>query len=277
MTREGLGDRPDRRGEHADEVGVVLREAQPRAAGGRARPHRQALLLGQGHGVIPRPRGVDVRPGDQDRIASGGQPARERGQRLGIRGGAPADAASQRTGGAVGIGLGVPVIHRDRDERRSPRRQRRVVDRPGQRAGDILGPRRLVAPLDIGLGPDDGVAVGQVGLDRDLGPDLLAGGDHQRRLVGLRVEDGADGVADPGGGVEVDMRGATAGLRVAVGHAHHDELLQAEHVGEVLREVGEHRQLGRAGVAEDRGHPVRPEQIERRFADSGHLVVLLLS
>ena len=82
--------------------------------------------------------------------------------------GAPGHAAGQRLAGAVGVGLLVPVVHRDRDEGGPARRQHRVVDGPGHRPGNVLRPRRLVAPLDVGLGADDGVAVGQVGLDRDL-------------------------------------------------------------------------------------------------------------
>ncbi len=60
------------------------------------------------------------------------------------------------------------------------------------------------------------------------------------------------------------------GLGVAVGHPDHDRLLQAEHVAEVGREVGEHRQLGRARVAEHRRHPVGAEEVEGGFADSRH-------
>ena len=48
-------------------------------------------------------------------------------------------------------------------------------------------------------------------------------------------------------------------LREAVRHSHHHELLQPEHVPEVLRVVLEHRQLGGARIAEDRGHPVGAE------------------
>ena len=99
---------------------------------------------------------------------------------------------------------------------------------------------------------------------------LLAGGDQQRRVVGLRVEDRAHRVADPRRRVEVDVRDAPGGLRVAVGHAHGDRLLEPEHVAEVRGEVGEHRQLGRAGVAEDRRHPVLAEKVEGGFANAGH-------
>ena len=73
------------------------------------------------------------------------------------------------------------------------------------RGGHVLGARRLEAPLDERVRHARGVAVGQVGLHRDLGADLLAGGDEQRRVVGLRVEDRAHRVADAGRGVEVDV------------------------------------------------------------------------
>ncbi len=192
------------------------------------------------------------------------------GQRVLIRRGAAGDAPADGRGAAVLVGLRPPVVHRDRDERRPARRQRRVMDGPRQGAGDVLGPRRLVAPLDVRLRADDRVTVGQVGLDRDLRPDLLAGRDHQRRLVGLGVEDAADRVADAWGGVQVDVRRAAGGLGEAVGHPDDDQLLQAQDVGEILREVGQHRQLGRTRVAEDRRHPVGAEQLECGVTHARH-------
>ena len=140
----------------------------------------------------------------------------------------------------------------------------------GERQRHVLGPRRLVGPLDQRVRHPGRVAVGQVGLQGDLRPRLLAGGDQQRRVVGLGVEDRPHRVADPGRGVQVDDGGLARGLGVAVGHPDHDRLLQAEHVAEVRGEVGEHRQLGRARVAEHRRHPVGAEEVEGRVADRGH-------
>ena len=104
----------------------------------------------------------------------------------------------------------------------------------GQR--HVLGARRLVGPLDQRVRHPGRVAVGQVGLQGDLGARLLAGGDQQRRVVGLGVEDRPHRVADPGRGVEVDDGGPAGGLGEAVGHPDHDRLLEAEHVAEVRRE-----------------------------------------
>jgi hypothetical protein len=115
-----------------------------------------------------------------------------------------------------------------------------------------------------------GVAVGQQRLQRHQGARLLARGDHERRLVGLRGEDRAHRVADARRGVEVHERGPPARLRVAVGHADRDALVQAEHVAEVLRELLEERQLGRAGVAEHRGHALLAQEREGGLADAGH-------
>ncbi len=140
----------------------------------------------------------------------------------------------------------------------------------GEGERHVLGARRLVGPLDQRVRHPDRVAVGQVGLQGDLRPRLLAGRDQQRRVVGLGVEDRPHRVADPGRGVEVGHRGAARGLGVAVGHPDHDRLLQAEHVAEVGGEVGQHRQLGRAGVAEHRRHPVGAEEVEAGLADRRH-------
>ena len=106
----------------------------------------------------------------------------------------------------VVVDLGVPVVHRDRDERRALRRQRREVRGARERVRDVLGARRLVAPLDERVRHPRRVAVGQVGLQRHQRAGLLAGGDDERRLVGLRVEDRAHRVADAGRGVQVHER-----------------------------------------------------------------------
>ena len=55
-------------------------------------------------------------------------------------------------------------------------------------------------------------------------------------MIGARAEDRADAVAEPGSGVQVDVSDAAARLRVAVGHADGDGLLQPEHVAEVVRQ-----------------------------------------
>ncbi len=153
-----------------------------------------------------------------------------------------AGAAAHRARGLVvhlllGAHLRVPVVHRDRHEHRAPRRQRRGVRRAGQRVRDVLRAGRLVAPLHQRVGHPRGVAVGQVGLQRHQRAVLLARGHHQRRLVGLRVEDRAHPVAEARGRVQVDQRRAPRRLGVPVRHPHRHRLLQAEHVAEVLREA----------------------------------------
>ncbi len=140
----------------------------------------------------------------------------------------------------------------------------------GDRQGNVLGPGRLEGELHVRVGDPGRVAVGQVGLDRDLCPHLLADRDHHRRVVGLGVEDRPDRVAESRSGVEVDQRGPAGHLGVAVGHPDRGRLLQGEHVLEVFGEVLEHRQLGRARVTEDRGHPVFAEQVEGRFPHRRH-------
>ena len=70
---------------------------------------------------------------------------REVGDAVGSGAGAAVDPARDRLGGAVRVGLVGPVVHRDRDEGRALRRQRRGVDRATDRRRDVGGPRRLVA------------------------------------------------------------------------------------------------------------------------------------
>jgi hypothetical protein len=102
------------------------------------------------------------------------------------------------------------------------------VDRAGKRGRDVLGPRRLEAPLDERVDNPSRVAVGEVRLHGDLGADLLASRHQQRRVVRLRVEDRPHAVAHPRRGVQVDVRRTARGLCVAVRHPHGDGLLQPE-------------------------------------------------
>src|SRR5690242_21433090 len=53
------------------EVGVPLGEAEPVAAGGGRGPDRQALALGEGDAEVPGAAGIDVGPGDEDRVLGG--------------------------------------------------------------------------------------------------------------------------------------------------------------------------------------------------------------
>ena len=265
-----LRDRPDRRRQHAAEVGVALGEAEAVAAGRRRGPDRQALALGEGDAEVPGAAGVDVGAGDEDRVGGRVELRGEGSHRLRVGAGAAVDPALDRVAGVVGVDLGVPVVHRQRDEDRAARRQPGEVGAVGEGERHVLGPRRLVGPLDQRVRHPGRVAVGEVGLQRHLRPRLLAGGDEQRRVVGLGVEDRPHRVADARRRVEVDRRGGAGGLRVAIGHADDDSLLQPQHVTEVRGKVGQHRQLGRARVAEHRRHPVGTEEVVGRFADGRH-------
>ena len=169
----------------------------------------QALLLGERHRRVPAAARVDVRAGDQHRVARLLQQSRERPRSATGSGIArPVTARASALAAMILVGLRAPVVHRDRHERRAARRQRGVVDRARERVRHVLGARRLVRPLHVRLRSDDRVAVGEVGLHRDLRAHLLAGRDQQRRLVRLRVGDAAHRVAHAGGGVEVDVRRA---------------------------------------------------------------------
>ena len=164
-----------------------------------------------------------------------------------------------------------PVVHRQGDEDGAAWGEPGEVDSVGEGEGDVLGARRLEGPLDERVRHPGRVAVGEVRLHRHLGPHLLTGGDQQRRFIRLGIEDRPHPVPDPRRGVQVDVGGVPGCLRVAVGHADGYRLLEAEDVAEVLGEVGEHRQLGRPRVAEDRRHAVLAEQLEGGVAHRGHV------
>jgi hypothetical protein len=198
------------------------------------------------------------------------EPLGERQHERGVRARAPLDRPRGLVRDGVVVDLGAPVVHRDRDEHRAARRQRREVGRARERVRDVLRSRRLVAPFDERVRHLHGVAVGEQRLERHQRPGLLTRGDHERRLVGLGGEDRPHRVADPRSGVEVHERGAAARLRVAVGDADRHSLVEPEHVAEVAGEVGQERQLGRPRVAEHRRHPPRAQHLEGGLADGRH-------
>ncbi len=184
------------------------------------------------------------------------------------------DRAARLVADGVLVHLDAPIVHRDRQERGAARGQRRHVDRACQRVRDVLGSRWLIAPLHKRLRHAHGVGVGQVGLQGHQRAVLLARGDHQWALVGLRVEDRAHRVADTRRGVEVDERRTPARLRVAVCETHDGGLLQAEHIAKVGGELGEHRKLCGARVAEHRCHRARPQQLECGLSNCRHVRLL---
>jgi len=62
--------------------------------------------------------------------------------------------------------------------------------------------------------------------------------------------------------MQIHQRSIAGRLRIAVGHADHHGLLQAKDVAEVVGKVAEHRQFGRARVAEDGSHAEAAQKIE---------------
>src|SRR6266498_793449 len=97
---------------------------------------------------------------------------------------------------------------------------------------------------------------------------LLPGGDHDRRVAPVRVEDPGDPVRQAGRDVKVDQRGSVRRLRIAVGRADGDTLLEAHDELEpvsVLGELVEDRQLGRAGVGEEIARALAAWNLEKRL------------
>ena len=86
-------------------------------------------------------------------------------------------------------------------------------------------------------------------------PRLLAGRDDQRRAIAEGRVEIAHGMAEPGRRMKIDEGGFPGNLRIGVGHGHHDGFLQAEHIGEIPRQIDEHRQFRRTRISE---HPVDP-------------------
>jgi len=185
-------------------------------------------------GIVARHRGAD----DKGRTSGGAQCLGDLPQQLGVAANGGAQPARRQ-----GLADTVPVIDWDRHEGRSARRLHRGVIGACDRRRDILGPRRLTAPFDVRPREFRRPFGEQEGLERQDRAGLLAGRDHQRRLVLVSGEDAARGVADPGGGVQVYQAGVAGRLRIAVRHADCHHLLQAQHIAEIGRKIAKHRQF----------------------------------
>ena len=215
--------------------------------------------------LVPGVVAIDAGPDDERRPRAAIEPSGNRGDEIRVGMCRAADRPCDD-----GIRRAVPVVHRNRDEGRPARRLHGDVIGPRDRGRHVLAARGLVAPLDVRFGQPGrlrGEEKRLVGKNRAR---LLARGDDQRCAVPVGSEDVAHRVADAGRRVQVDERRVARGLRVAVGHADDDRFLQAEDVAEIVGELPKKRQLGRAGVAEDGGHPQLAQQAHNGFADGGH-------
>ena len=161
----------------------------------------------------------------------------------------------------------VPVAQRHRHEGGPAGRLHGEIVGPGDRRRHVRRACRLGGPLHVWLGELGRVLVEQERVVRQERARLLAGHDHERGAVAVRRVDGAERIAEARGRMQVHELGGAGDLGVAVGHAHHARLLQAQHVGEVGRQVHEHRDLGRARIAEDAGHAVPAQEVEDDLAD----------
>jgi hypothetical protein len=95
---------------------------------------------------------------------------------------------------------------------------------------------------------------------------LLADEHDERRTVHAGGGERRDRVAEPGRRVQERERGVARADGVARGHADDGPLVQREHEAQIVREPGQERHLGRAGVREDRRQPGLAQDAERRLA-----------
>ncbi len=217
------------------------------------------LALGQLDRDVPGSRRVHVGPHYQHRGRRRLEPRREVPDQRRVGGRPARDRPARLVRQRLRIHLGGPVVHRDRHEHRTLWRQRGQMSSARERMRHVLRTWRLVAPLHQWVRHPGRVAVGEVRLEGHQRPGLLAGRHEQGRMVRLGVEDGAHPVSDPRCRMEVDVGRGPAGLCEPVRHADGHCLLKAEHIAEVVGQLGKHRQLGRARVAEDRRHPALAE------------------
>ena len=133
----------------------------------------------------------------------------------------------------VDVGFLLQDVARQRQEHRAGRRRERGLAGAMHHQRQILQPMHLVRPLH--QRPRDRR---QVRIQDRFGAVeiliVLAGSDENGRGGLLRVVEHAHRVAEAGRDMQVHHRELAGRLRVAVGHRHHDGLLQAEHVAHVV-------------------------------------------
>ena len=135
--------------------------------------------------------------------------------------------------------------------------------------GHVLRAGRLVHPHRVVAGEPGEVARQERPVD-EVAPVLLADDDDQRHAVRPRRRERADGVAQPGGGVQVDQRRTARRGGVAGGDPDDRALVQGEDEPQVVGQAGEEGDLGGARVGEDRRHPEPAEDVERGVPDRRH-------
>ena len=255
--RPGSGDAP--RGSRA---GCRPWQARPRRAACTSRPARP-----------PRPRRRRRRcrdprpsPGSWPRRAARRARARPRGRRAARPVTERSSAAAVPAGSASASQSSIGI-----ETNAGPaRRQARVVDRLAERGGHVLGAGGSWLHLTNGWGTRMASRLVRLACIAITGRTCCPAVTTSGALSACALKIAPIALPRPGAVCRFTCVGRPDGLRVAVGHAHDHGLLEPEHVAEVAREVRQHRQLGGARVAEDRGHPVRPEEVEGRFADAGH-------
>ena len=170
---------------------------------------------------------------------------------------------------ALLVGSGVPVVHGDDHDCR-PTVGLRLVRSAEDRAGDVLGPARAGRPRPDTPRRGPLELPGEEGFQRQVPPVLLADEHDERGPIHAGGRESADGVPEPRGRVEEGEGGLLPCERPARGEADNGPFVQCKHEAEVLREGGEERDLGRAGVPEDRRQPALAEDVERRVTYRRH-------
>ncbi len=166
------------------------------------------------------------------------------------------------------VGRLVPIAHRHDHERRAGARLGLVVG-AGDRARHVLGAVRDASPHGVLARETVEMPAGQERFERELATILLTDEDDQRRAAVACVGDRVDRIAEARRGVQVDEGGRSTSERVAGRHPDHRALVQTEHEFDVIREIGQERDLGGARVAEDPRQTETAHNVEGRVADGG--------
>ena len=120
VALEGLPDRADRRRQHAAEVRVVLGEAEAAAARSPASPRPAGAGARRGAIAASQPPQASMSgPATRTGLVAASRRSARRADRVGVGDGAAADLARDRLARVGLVDLGVPVVHRQRDEDRA--------------------------------------------------------------------------------------------------------------------------------------------------------------